>query len=352
VAYGTGLEAAPAMDTGALLRRLAVGFADAGRSGRDDDLWAVQSAAQEAWETGVRHADLALLLVQLHLDCHDVDAAGSLLTAAPRAAATPTGLMLRAGMLLQCGDPERAGALLLNLLRRDRTWRSLALLAAVYEEVADRRTADLLYAEAGEDLDAKQVAAFGWVEVQRARLRLECDRVESADRHLRRAESAATGWAAAAVRARWHTAVGEDAAAAAVSRQVAWATDRPDHAQAAAGAVARAGLDEETAQWQERARTGFEQARSRWPWRYAHHEVDWHLHKDGDIEQALTLARADYNQRPARRPAARLAAALRAAGQRAAADQLDEDQVRRRAQGRAGLAASLKQAALEDADTA
>ena len=83
-----------AEDTGALLRRLAMGFADATRSGHDNDLWSVQEAAEQAWQIGVRHADLALLMVQLHLDCHAVDAAAAALAAVP------------AG----CGDPDRADA--------------------------------------------------------------------------------------------------------------------------------------------------------------------------------------------------------------------------------------------------
>ncbi|HEY5845983.1 MAG TPA: hypothetical protein VIT42_04240, partial [Microlunatus sp.] len=218
-------------DTGALLRRLAVGFANAARTGSDDDLWTVQRDAQEAWQIGVRHADLALLLVQLHLDCHAVDAADAVLSAAPRAAETPTGRMLRAGMLLQRGDPEKAGGLLLDLLHHERNWRSLALLAAVYEDVADQAAADLLYTEAGEELDARRLATFAWVECQRARLRLETGRIEAADRHLRRAESAAPGWAVAAVRGRWHEARGDSVTAAGVWAQVAEATDRPDHAQ-------------------------------------------------------------------------------------------------------------------------
>ena len=333
-----------AEDTGALLRRLAMGFADAGRSGRDDDLWSVQEAAQEAWKVGVRHADLALLLVQLQLDCHAVDAAEAVLADVPRAAATPTGRILRAGLLLQRGDPEGAGGLLLDLLHSERTWRSLALLAAVYEDVGDDAAADLLYAEAVEELDARQLATLAWVECQRARLRLVTDRVDAADRHLLRAESAAAGWAVAAVRGRWLDARGDAAAAAAVWGQVAETTDRPDHAQAAAAAAARAGSVEETIRWQGRARTGFATARRRWPYRYAHHEVDWHLHVDLDVELALTLARADYRQRPARRQAARLAEALRAAGDREAADRLTEAHLHRRRQARAGLAEALARA--------
>ena len=333
-----------AEDTGALLRRLAMGFADATRSGCDDDLWSVQQAAQEAWQVGVRHADLALLLVQLQLDCHAVDAVAAALAAVPRAAATPTGRMLRAGLLLQRGDAEGAGGLLLDLLHRERTWRSLAMLAAVYEDVGDDAAADLLYAEAGEELDARQLATLAWVECQRARLRLATDRVEAADRHLRRAEAAAPGWAVAAVRGRWLEARGDAAAAAAVWGQVAETTDRPDHAQAAAAAAARAGLVEETSRWQGRARTGFATARNRWPYRYAHHEVEWHLHVDLDVERALTLARADYRQRPARRQAARLADALRAAGDGGAAERLTDDHLNRRRQARAGLAAALSRA--------
>lgn len=328
-------------DTGALLRRLAVGFADAGRSGRDDDLWAVQSAARRAWQDGIRHADLALLLVQLHLDCHAVAEAGVVLAASPRAAATPTGRMLRAGLLLQRGDPEGAGGVLGDQLRRVRTWRTLALLAAVYEDVVDRAAADLLYAEAGGELDAKQLPAWAWIECQRARLRLETGRIEGADRHLRRAEAAAPGCVVAAMRARWHDVAGKAATAAAVWGQVAEATDRPDHWQAAAAAAARAGLDEEAALWQQRARTGFVMARGRWPYRYAHHEVDWYLQVDRDTEQALAVAWSDYRQRPARRPAARLAAALRAAGDTATADRLDEEHERRRSKARAGLEATL-----------
>jgi hypothetical protein len=325
-------------DTGVLLRRLAIAFAGSVRSGRDDDLWAVQSAAEAAWQRGVRHDDLALLLTQLHLDCHAVGAAADVLAAVPRAAATPTGRMLQAGLLLQRGDTGGAGELLLDLALDAPTWRSLALLAVVYEDVADLPAADLLYAEAAEQLDAKQLGTLAWVECQRARLRLEMGRVDGADQHLRRAESVASGWNVATVRSRWLTAAGETAAAASVARDVAEVTGRPDHAQRAAVAAAAAGLTLEAADWQAWAGRGFAAARRRWPYRYAHHEVDWHLDVDHDIDAAVVLAWADYRQRPARRPADRLAAALRAAGDAAGAYRLDGEQERRRRHTEAVLA--------------
>ena len=333
-----------AEDTGALLRRLAIGFADAARSGRDDDLWSVQEAAQQAWQIGVRHADLALLMVQLHW------------TATPSTRPRLCWLMrlgLRRPRPGGCYGPGcccsaatlRAPAaccwICCSVSGTGGTWRCWP--PSMRMSPMTRRR-DLLYAEAVEELDARQLATFAWVECQRARLRLGTDRVEAADRHLRRAESAAAGWSVAAVRGRWLEARGEAAPAAAVWGQVATTTDRPDHAQAAAAAAARAGLVEETIRWQGRARTGFAKARRRWPYRYAHHEVDWHLHVDRDVERALTLARADYRQRPARRQAARLTEALRAAGDGEAADRLTEDHLHRQRQARAGLAAALARA--------
>ena len=320
------------------------GLHDAGRSGRDDDLWSVQKAAQEAWQVGVRHADLALLLVQLQLDCHAADAAEAVLADAPRAAATPTGRMLRAGLLLQRGDPERAGGLLLDLLHRERTWRSLALLAAVYEDVGDEAAADLLYAEAGEELDARQLATLAWLECQRARLRLATDRVEapigicgvpSLPRPGGQSPRCEVGGSTREATWRRRQQHGDR-----------WLRRPTDPIMPRQPPLLQPGQDRSRrpSAGQERARTGFATARRRWPYRYAHHEVDWHLHVDLDEELALALARSDYRQRPARRQAARLAEALRAFGDREAADRLAEDHLQRRRQARAGLAGALARA--------
>jgi hypothetical protein len=328
-------------DTGELLRRLALGFNAATGSGRDDDLWTVQTAAESAWAGGVHHGDLALLLVQLYLDCHAVTAAGRVLAAAPRAAVTPTGQMLRAGMLLQCGDTLTAGSVLLDLVAAEPTWRSLALLAAVYEDLADPAAADLLYAEAAEELDAKQLSSLAWLEGRRARLRLGSGALDRADQHLRRAEWAAPGWSVAAVRAAWLTAAGEPGDAAAVWREVAGVTGRPDHAQEAGMAVSRQGGAAEASGWWARARHGYGHAGRRWPYRYAHHLVEWHLEVGHDPAAAVEVALADYQQRPAARQAGRLAAAWKAAGEGQRAQRLLVHHDQQQARDRAGLAAAV-----------
>ena len=324
--------------TDGLLRALAVQYNAASRSGRDDDLWAVQQAAAEARRAGVAHGDLALLLVQVHLDSHAVSAAAAVLAEAPAAAATPTGQMLGAGVALQRGDPGGAGVVLARLVADDPTsWRALALLAAVYEELADAAAADLLYAEGMQQLDARQLAGLAWLECQRARLRLESGRLDGADQHLRRAEQAAGGWSVAAVRGRWQEAAGHWEQAAQTRTQVAETTGRPDHAQAAAGCWARLGRPAELRRWDRQAAAGFETARQRWPYRYAHHEVTWHLAAGRD-QQAVEVAECDFRERPAAKQAVRLAVALEAVGESQRAQDLLDEQERRRRPARAALA--------------
>ena len=329
-------------DTGRLLRDLVLGFNAAARSGRDDDLWAVQTRAETALRSGVVHGDLVLMLVQVHLDCHAVVSAETLLNRFPGAAATPTGRMLRSALLLQHGEVAAAGQQLLELAAAEPTWRGLALLAATYEEIGDRDRADRLYADAAELLDAKQLGSLSWLETQRARLRVEVSDLTRAVDHLDRAERAAPGHAVAALRGRWLTAVERWDAAAEVWQRVAEQTGRPDHAQAAGSARARQGRAAEADHWWRRARAGYEAAALRWPWRYAHHLVEWHLDVDHDVVAAVRIAEQDYRQRPGSRPASRLAAAYRAGGADDRAEALLAVQEHRRDRARAELDAAVR----------
>jgi tetratricopeptide (TPR) repeat protein len=75
-----------------------------------------------------------------------------------------------------------------------RTWDNLARLANYHAKSGDIAAADRLYAEAGEELTAKEMRDFAWIELQRGILDLEAGKPKKALEHYGRASQAWSGW--------------------------------------------------------------------------------------------------------------------------------------------------------------
>ena len=293
--------------------RLAVLLSErANLSGSDADAYAAQDVAAAALADGCRHGDLVLTAARVYAENHDLVRATAVLDQC-RDDESIGQRLIRAGILRQRGQLAAAAVEYARLIHVAPTWQHLAGLAGVYQDLTDVETADALFARAADDIDALQMGAFAWVEVQRAQLRLGRGELGRAHQHIARAEIGFGGWRACEQRARWLVKSGSRTEAVEAYRRLAEMTGRPDHTHALADALIRAGRPDEAEVHHEAAGHGYRMARS--PARYRHHFAEFCLDVTRDLDEALVLAAEDYAERPNRHAGQLLAAVLTARGE-------------------------------------
>jgi tetratricopeptide (TPR) repeat protein len=138
--------------------------------------------------------DLWLLKARLAFHLHRLaDVAHILDTVAP-GRNSAEGQTLLADLDVQHGRVGDAAARYEAVIGKHRSWAALAGLAWLQFKFGDSARADRLYAEAADELTAKEMRAFAWLELQRGVLDLAHGRSEEAERHYARAGRAYSGW--------------------------------------------------------------------------------------------------------------------------------------------------------------
>jgi tetratricopeptide (TPR) repeat protein len=138
--------------------------------------------------------DLWLLKARLAFHLHRlVDAAHILDTVAP-ARNSAEGQTLLADLDVQYGRLGDAATRYGAVIGQHRSWAALAGLAWLRFKLGDPALADRLYAEAVDELTAKEMRSFAWLELQRGVLDLAHGRNEEAQGHYARAGRAFSGW--------------------------------------------------------------------------------------------------------------------------------------------------------------
>lgn len=264
--------------------------------------------------------DLWLLKARLAFHLHRfADAARILATVVP-ARASIEGRTLLADLDVQHGRLSAAEARYAAVIVQARPWAALAGLAWLRLKLGDAVQADRLYAEAGDELTAKEMRAFAWVELQRGVLDLAHGRHAEAETHYARAARAYSGWwLVDEHRAELLAAQGDLAGAAALYETVVAAVPRPELHQALGQLYA---LMERPG----RARSQFVQARAgylasvrRGGVHSLHHLADFYAEAMIDGAKALEWARRDLALRETFSTQAALAWALLRDGQAAEA---------------------------------
>jgi tetratricopeptide (TPR) repeat protein len=166
-----------------LAHRAAAAYRRATQSGNFADFRLAELALDEA----MRHepsAELVLLRANLEFTLHRLGRAKAELSRVPDP-------LLEAQIALQEGRYEEARR---GYEAAPKTWNSLACLAYYQAVTGDAIAADRLYVEAEEELSAKEMRSFAWIEVQRGILNLDRARYDAALSHFQRAEAAYPNW--------------------------------------------------------------------------------------------------------------------------------------------------------------
>jgi tetratricopeptide (TPR) repeat protein len=268
-------------------------------TGSRDELATAEARLVEAIQRIGPRSDLCLLQAHIDLTLHRFDAARQVLGSCSELAESSFGRALAGDLEVQWGNFAEAQALYEGANAQDRSWDNLARLAHLNGILGRVEVADELYLAAQDELTAKQMRAFAWLELQRGLLAYKHGRFDCAEQRYERANRAYSGyWLVDDYRAellgaqrRWH-------AARSLYEHVVSRVDRPELWHAL-GDVTAAGGDANAARtYHQRALAGYTRSVGDGDQDYVHHLAHFHLDVRRDVREALRFAHIDMQVRP------------------------------------------------------
>lgn len=270
----------------------------ASMTGMDADFDAVEETIDEAMAAFGPQEDLCLLRANLDFRFHRLDAVRQDLELTPPLARRVEGRAVMADLEFQHGRYERARVEYEKLIEENRTWDNLARLAYFKGTMGDVEAADELYAEAEDEITAKEMFSFAWLELQRGVLDLTHGRLDRAGAHYRRAAAAYPGhWQIDEHIAELLAARGRFAEAIALFENVTGRAPKPELCQALGELYVCAGRLAEAVPWLERALKGYLESCARGGVHYFHHLADFYCDVREDGAEAVKWASKDLELR-------------------------------------------------------
>ncbi len=261
--------------------------------------------------------DLCLLRADLYTRLHEVADAARTVEQVPGLADCTQARGVLADVALQLGRYDEAEELARGLVEQERTWDHLVRLAHLAGCRGDLDHADALYADAEDEITAKSMRAFAWVELERGRWAVLAGALDRARAHVDTAGRAYTGsWRVRQARAELLTEEGDLDRAVGELEQVLAATGRPETRQALAVVHERAGNPEAARAHRDAALAAFVSSAQRGQARYLHHLVEMCAASPdaGVRRRAVEWGRRDVELRPNHLTRGALAWALHRAG--------------------------------------
>jgi tetratricopeptide (TPR) repeat protein len=297
-------------------RRLYCLYQKASIAGDLTGLTAVIRAIDDAITTLANPGDLYLLKAHAAFKLHKLMDVDSALRAVPSVYDSDEGRLIRADLDFQHGNYQAAENGYLEVLQHERSWGALAHLAHLRGKMGDTAGADSLYEEAEDQLTAKEMRAYAWLEVQRGFLDFIQGHHREARLHYRRADAAYPGYwlvdeyivEVLGAEHRYQEAVG-------ILERVVSTIDRPDLDQAIGELYELAGDSGPALFWKERALSEYLQSAERGEVHYYHHLVDYYTDVTEDGAEAVKWASKDLKLRENFATQAALAWSLYRAGQ-------------------------------------
>ena len=307
---------AGASDPERVTRRIYRLYQKASISGDPVALTAVIRSIDDAITPLSNPGDLYLLKAHAAFKLHRLaDVEGALRTV-PSVSDSDEGRLIRADLDFQHGHYQSAESGYVDVLQRERSWGALARLAHLRGKMGDAVGADQLYEEAQDQLTAKEMRAYAWLEVQRGFLDFVHGRHGEARLHYVRADVAYPGyWLVEEHNAELLGAEGRYVEATEILERVVSAVDRPDLAQAIGELHELAGQSAPALYWKERALNAYLQSADRGEVHYYHHLVDYYADVAEDGAEAVKWAHKDVQVRENFATQAALAWALYRDGQ-------------------------------------
>jgi tetratricopeptide (TPR) repeat protein len=286
-------------------------------SGSVADLRAAAAAVDAELDRFGPWPDLCYLRASVHLRRHELPEASAALARGAGLADSPDGRAVQADVDLQMGRYRAARSAYERLAAETPSWDNLARLAHFEGVFGDVDRADALYDRAVDEITAKELVSYAWVETERGRLQLRYGRLAGAEHHCERAAAAYSGhWIVDRRMAEVRAAQGRVDEAIALTEACAERTGRPELAQAAGDLRARAGAASEARAWHERALDGYLESVDLGEVQYLHHLAEHLAGVEGEGTTAVLWAERDHALRPHFATEAALAWALHLDGRR------------------------------------
>ena len=243
-------------------------------------------------------ADLCLLKANLDFKLHRLADARRDLEMVPGLANVPQARALRADLDLQEGRYESALEGYENAIQENRTWDNLVRLAYFKARMGDVEGAEHLYIEAEEEITAKEMRSYAWVELQRGVLDLTHGRYECAGTHYERANEAYSGyWLVDEHIGGLLGAQGKYDQAVALYERVVARVPRPDLQQAVGDLYVSAGKSDRARPWHDKALAAYLESARRGDVHYLHHLAAFYADVRRDGAEAVRWAREDLELR-------------------------------------------------------
>lgn len=238
--------------------------------------------------------DLYFLKANLAFKLHRLDDVRRSLSAEAALLNGAEGGALLADLDFQEGRYAQAKKGYQDIIERNRTWDNLARLAHFEFKMGDTALADRLFEEAEDELTAKEMRSFSWLELQRGLLDLAHGRHAEAGEHYARAERAYSGhWLTAEHQAELLGAQGRYADAAALYEDVLDRVSKPELQQAFGELLSVMGEHARAQGWYEKALAAYLDSAERGGVHYYHHLVDFYADVRKDGAEAVRWARMD-----------------------------------------------------------
>jgi tetratricopeptide (TPR) repeat protein len=273
-------------------------YQKASLSGDPAGLTAVERAIDAAIALLANPGDLYLLKAHAAFKLHKLAEVDAALLAVPSVYDSDEGRLIRADLDFQHGRYQAAESGCVEVLRHERSWGALARLAHLRAKMGDAIGADDLYEEAEDQLTAKEMRAYAWLEVQRGFLDFARGRDYDAQLHYRRADAAYPGyWLVDEHIAELLGAEGRYDEAVAMYQSISSNGKRPELEQAIGELCDLAGRNGPAAYWKERALAAYLQSVQRGEVHYYHHLVDYYTDVAEDGAEAVKWADKDLQLR-------------------------------------------------------
>jgi tetratricopeptide (TPR) repeat protein len=261
-------------------------------------LGTAEKAIERALPLLAHKSDLYLLKANIAFKLHrlaDVEAA---LAAAPTVRDSNEGMLLLADLDFQHGRYQEAERGYCQLLKTERSWGALARLAHFRGKMGDVHNADRLYCEAGDELTAKEMRAYSWLEVQRGFLAFAHGNYDEARARYERADAAYPGyWLVREYLAELLGAEDRYREAIDILEGISPDGGRPDLHQAIGELYERSGQPDRAGYWYEKALAEYLQSARSGEVHFYHHLADYYADVAKDGAAAVTWARADLRLR-------------------------------------------------------
>jgi tetratricopeptide (TPR) repeat protein len=238
--------------------------------------------------------ELYLARANLNVKRHRLQEARADLEMLPDWPERPSIRALKADIDLQAGQYEKARQAYESVIQHDRSWDNLARLAYLRSITGDISGAEALYVEAQEEITAKEMRSYAWLELQRGMLDLNHGRQEEALAHYRRADRAYSGyWLVEEYLAEALGAQRKYDDAVTVFEQVISSAPRPEVYQALGDLYVCMGKPDQAKSWHDRALEAYLESVRHGEVLYFHHLATFYADVREDGAEAIKWARKD-----------------------------------------------------------